>query len=36
MHAYYAPGVPDYATRLTIEIGARDEEPVGRIELPLR
>jgi hypothetical protein len=35
MQAHYAPGVPDDATRLILEIGARDEEPVSVVQLPL-
>src|SRR5207253_735018 len=29
MQAHYAPGVPDDANRLTLEIGARDAEPIS-------
>lgn len=36
IEAHYAPGVTEAATRLTIEVGERDAEPVGVIELALR
>ncbi len=35
MQAHYAPGVSHEATRLVVEVGGRDEPPVGVIELAL-